>query len=101
MLKRLAVATLVALSSAPALNLAAKQAANPVFVVTFAGAARAEPVTGRVYVAISRSVDRQPPIRQTSPTGAPFFGLDVDQLKPGAEVRFSTATEGYPVSTLG
>lgn len=101
MLKRFAVATLLALASAPVLNLAAKQAANPVFVVTFAGAARAEPVTGRVYVAVSRNIDRQPPIRQTGPTGAPFFGLDVDQLKPGAEVRFSQATEGYPVATLG
>ena len=103
MAKRLCVAFLTALTCAPVLALTADQAATtaPVFVVSFNSSVRSEPVTGRVYVAISRNNDRQPPIRQTSPTGAPLFGVDVDQLKPGAEVRFSASTEGHPVSTIG
>jgi hypothetical protein len=100
MVKRLALAALLALVLSPALNLAANQAASPVFVVTFAKSAHPAPVTGQVYVAISRTNDRQTPIRQTGPTGAPLFSVPVRQLAPEAEVRFSPQTEGYPVAAL-
>jgi len=101
MVKRFSLALAVALILFPALNRAADQSANPVFVVSFAGTVRPEPVTGRVYVAVSRTNDRQTPIRQTGPTGAPLFAIGVDQLRPGAEVRFAAGTEGHPVATLG
>jgi enterochelin esterase-like enzyme len=101
MVKRLAFATVFAALVAPAFELAAGQASSSIFTVSFSPGARQEPVTGRVYVAVSRTNDRQPPIRQTSPTGTPLFGVDADQLKPGAEVGFAASTEGYPVATLG
>ena len=100
MVRRLAIAVLLALVSAPVLELAADQAAQPLFAVSFAASARPEAVTGRVYVAISRANDRQTPIRQAGPTGTPLFSLPVDQLAPGAEVRFSPAVEGHPLATL-
>ena len=71
--------------------------------ISFAAAARAEPVTGRVYVAIARvpaeGAPASPasaapqagragsgggPIQQAGQTGAPLFGLNVEGLKPGA-----------------
>ena len=46
--------------------------AGPRVEITFSAGARAEPVTGMVYVAISRDNQRTP-IEQASPTGAPLF----------------------------
>ena len=51
------------------------------FEITFPAAAHAQPITGRVYVMISRDNEREPRL-QISRTGVPFFGRDVDQLKP-------------------
>ncbi len=101
MVRRFALAALLALTAAPALNLAADQAVQPVFTVSIATAARSEAVTGRVYVAISRVNERQTPVRQAGPVGAPLFSVAVTDLAPGAEVRFSPAVEGHPVATLG
>jgi hypothetical protein len=100
MVRRLAFAALVALVCAPVLEVTADQAAQPVFTVTFAASARPEAVTGRVYVAISRVNAPQTPIRQAGPTGSPLFSVPVDQLAPGAEVRFGPAVEGHPVATM-
>ena len=46
--------------------------AGPRIEISFTAAARDQPVTGMVYVAISRDNSR-PPIEQTSPTGVPLF----------------------------
>jgi hypothetical protein len=100
MAKRLAPALFLALFLAPILELGADQAAGPIFTVSFADAVRKDAVTGRVYVAVSRTNAPQPPIRQTSTTGAPLFAVGVEGLAPGADVRFSGATEGYPVARL-
>lgn len=99
--RRLACAFLLSVALAPVLTLGADQAVQPVFTVSFAASARPEPVTGRVYVAISRTNDRQTPIRQAGPTGAPLFAVGVDQLTAGTEVRFAATTPGHPVATLG
>ena len=46
--------------------------------ITFSRAARAEPITGRVYLALSRtSSATSTPIQQTDETGVPLFGADV------------------------
>lgn len=100
MFRRLIVATLLASVCAPALGLAADQAAEPVFTVSFSASARSEAVTGQVYVAISKVNAPQTPIRQAGPTGTPLFSVAVDQLAPGADVRFSPSTAGHPVATL-
>ena len=47
------------------------------FEIAVSPSARAEPVTGRVYVAISRSLGRQTPIEQTGETGVPLFAVNV------------------------
>ncbi len=100
MVRRFVLATVLAFSVAPGLSLTAGQAAQPVFMVSFAPKARPEAVTGRVYVAISRANDRQTPIRQAGPTGSPLFSVPIDQLAPGATVNFTPSAAGHPVRRL-
>jgi len=87
--------------------------------ISFPAAARAEPVTGRVYVAIARvPVEGTPaslapaapqtgraaagggPIQQAGQTGAPLFGLNVEGLKPDAAAEIDGTVFGHPVASL-
>ena len=65
----------------------------------FSADARKEPVTGRVYVAISK-VNTRPPIDQTSPTGVPLFAVGVENLAPGQAAVIDATTFGHPVQSL-
>ena len=74
-------------------------APGPRVEITFTSAARAEPVTGMVYVAVSRD-NRRTPIEQASPTGVPLFSHYVEALTPGAVVSISSEDRGYPLTSL-
>jgi hypothetical protein len=69
------------------------------FEISFPASAHAQPVTGRVYVMISRDSEREPRL-EISRTGVPFFGRDVDQLKPGQAAIIDTTDLGTPVANL-
>lgn len=75
------------------------QRGNPGFTISFPASASATPITGRVYVAISKTNDRSP-IQQTDTTGVPLFGVNVDALAPGATATIDQTTLGYPVKSL-
>ena len=62
-------------------------------------AARAEPVTGMVYLAISKD-NQNPPIQDTDPEGVPLFSAYVQDLKPGASVSITRENRGHPVASL-
>ena len=79
--------------------LAQRPAAGPRFTISFPASAHAGPVTGRVYVALSKTNDRAP-IQQADTTGVPLFGVNVDALGPGASAVIDGATLGYPVKSL-
>ncbi len=72
---------------------------TPRISIRFSESARAKPITGRVYVAISRT-NRKSPIQQTGPTGVPLFGHDVQQLKPGQQATIDAGDFGAPVASL-
>ena len=72
---------------------------GPRIEVSFPRKAHAGPITGRVYVAISRS-DATPPIQQTNPTGVPLFGHDVHGLAPGQAAVIDASDYGAPLSSL-
>src|SRR5215471_4537730 len=72
---------------------------GPQVEISFTAAARAEPATGMVYLAISRD-NRTSPIQQTDPTGVPLFSRYVDQFKPGATVTLGPGDRGHPVASL-
>ena len=73
--------------------------AGPVFEVRFTADARKEPVTGRVYVALSKTNQRAP-IDQTSETGVPLFAVNVDTLAPGQAATIDGTTFGFPIQSL-
>ncbi len=67
--------------------------------VSFPSTVRSEPVTGRVYVMISRTNEREPRL-QIGRTGTPFFGRDVDKLAPGQAGIIDVTDLGTPLASL-
>ena len=69
------------------------------FEISFARTARAEPVTGRVYIAISRD-NHEPPIQQVGETGVPLFGRNVEALAAGQTAIIDATDAGHPIRSL-
>jgi len=72
---------------------------GPRIEISFDKSARAEAVTGMVYVAISRDNQRSP-IEQASPTGVPLFSRSVEGLAPGAAATIDGDDRGHPIASL-
>jgi hypothetical protein len=70
------------------------------FEVVVSPKAQNQPITGRVYVAISRDVSRQTPIAQGGETGSPVFAVDVSALAPGSSAVVDASAFGHPVQSL-
>lgn len=71
------------------------------FLVSFDASVRSQPVTGCVYVAVSREMPRgRSPIQQTGPTGEPLFGTDVEGLAPGEAGIIDEGVLGHPVQSI-
>ena len=72
------------------------------FKVSFPASVHAEPITGRVFVAISNREMPEPRL-QVGFWGdtPPLFGADVVQLKPGETALIDGTTLGYPPASLG
>ncbi len=82
--------------------MAVRQGANPPglrFEISFPASAHAGPITGRVFVMISRTADREPRL-QIGRTGVPFFGRDAQQLAPGQAAVIDETDLGTPVECL-
>ncbi len=78
------------------------QSANgPTFEISFTRSAHSAPVTGRVYVALSRTyTGARTPILQTGETGVPLFGVNVEQLAAEKSAVIDARTFGHPVQSL-
>jgi hypothetical protein len=71
------------------------------FEITVPAAVHAGPITGRAYVALSKSSDGQrTPIQQTGETGAPLFGVDMSETAPGRAIVVDAQAFGFPVRSL-
>jgi hypothetical protein len=95
-------ASLVVLAAQTPLGLASSQqraSTGARVEISFPAAAHAGPITGMVYLAISRD-NQSTPIEQTDSTGVPLFSKYVDQLQPGAVVAFTAEDRGHPVASL-
>jgi len=66
------------------------------FEITVPTSVRNEPLTGRVYVILSRD-NKTDPHTQVARVGAPLFGHDVKQLAPGTPAVVSGMDLGTPV----
>ncbi len=69
------------------------------FEVTFPASVRNEPVTGRIFVILSDLDDPEPRL-QVSRRGAPFFGVDIENLAPGQAAVIDGSTLGSPVESF-
>lgn len=92
----------VVLALAPALALAPCVPAHAQrFEVKVPAAVRGTPLTGRVYVFITRHDDIEPRLQVRHESDCtPFFGVDVTALAPGTPAAMDTGTLGYPVASL-
>jgi len=77
-------------------------AAGPRFEISFPASAHAQPITGRVYVVLSRKDTPEPRLQAANwrASETPFFGLDVEQWKPGQAAVIDSKTLGYPLKSL-
>ena len=74
---------------------------NHSFAISFAKNASQKPITGRLFLAISR--DKEPGPRYEAGSyfkSVPFWGKDVDQLEPGNNVVIDTSVLGYPLANF-
>lgn len=75
------------------------RAAAAQFEVSYISSVHPGPITGRVFVIITKNAGREPRMQAGSYSGSvPFFGKDVSELKPGDTAVIDTATLGYPLS---
>jgi hypothetical protein len=71
------------------------------FEISFPASAHTGPITGRVFVIISESDEREPRLQAGSwSRSVPFFGLDVEDFKPGESVVIDEDILGYPPKSL-
>jgi putative esterase len=71
------------------------------FDVSFAADAHEGPITGRAFVMVTRSLERQPePRLQIGRTGVPFFGRDVEGLQPEKVVSIDGTDLGTPIDSI-
>jgi hypothetical protein len=71
------------------------------FEVTYPASLDPGPVTGRVFVIISRNAIPEPRFQAGSYGGSvPFFGLDVSRMKPGESAVIDETTLGFPLESL-
>jgi hypothetical protein len=74
-------------------------AADTKFEISYPKSANAGPITGRVYVMISRDAKTEPRL-QVGRVGIPFYGHDIQKLPPGAAAVIDATDLGTPVESL-
>ena len=82
-------------------TIAAAAHAQATFSVSYPASAIAGPITGRVFVFVSRDPNPEPRfLGHPFGRGTPFFGKDVSAWKPGDSAVIDAATLGYPVASV-
>lgn len=77
------------------------QSVNHSFSISFDKNVSDTPITGRVFLAISRDAKPEPRYEAGSyMQSIPFWGKDVSQLQPGKDAVIDTSDLGYPVANL-
>jgi hypothetical protein len=78
-----------------------RSAASARFDISFPAATHAGPITGRVFLVISRDSAPEPRFSAGSFTQiTPFFGADVTSLAPGQSAIIDASTDGYPIASI-
>lgn len=83
-------------AAALAVSALAARAQSARFEVTVASSADAQPLTGRLVVAVSKQEKPEPRLI-ISPRGPALFAIDLDQLAPGHAAVVDNAASSYPM----
>ncbi len=84
-----------------ALHSAHTAAADARFEISYPAALDNGPITGRVFVMISKTNRVEPRLQAGSYNASvPFYGLDVNALKPGEGAVIDAGVLGYPLESL-
>lgn len=76
-------------------------AADAHFEISYPATLDNGPITGRVFVMISKNNRVEPRLQAGSyQASVPFYGLDVDAMKPGVSAVIDGSTLGYQVESL-
>lgn len=71
------------------------------FEISFPASVHPEDINGRVYVMISKENQREPRLQAGGWSNSiPFFGMDIEKLKPGESVIIDETVLGYPLKSL-
>ena len=71
------------------------------FEISFPSSVHSEAITGRVFVMVSRDDRREPRLQAGSwSRSVPFFGVEVENLKPGEVAVIDEKVLGYPPKSL-
>lgn len=85
----------------PLAGFARQPGSGPVFAISFPASARAQPITGRVFLILAKKDNPEPRLEAgfwRSP--GLLFGRDVSDLKPGERATITASALGYPVKHL-
>ena len=72
-------------------------AASARFEVVVPRSLHADPITGRVFIFLSRDSSPEPRLQGGGMVSVPFFGTDVDQLAAGSPALVDRRAVGYPL----
>src|SRR5690349_15428823 len=71
------------------------------FEISYPADVASGPITGRVFVTISKNNRVEPRLQAGSYGGSvPFYGVDVDGLKPAVPAVIDNSTLGFPIDNL-
>src|SRR5580698_5617796 len=74
-------------------------AADTRFEISYPASSKPGPLTGRAFIMITRTADREPRL-EIGRVGVPFFGRDFEKLAPGQSVAIDATDLGTPVESL-
>lgn len=97
--RTIAAVLAVAVASAGALDTKAQTRQGLRVEISFSPALRDGPITGMVYLGISRT-NKTTPIEQAGPEGAPLFSTFVRALNPGTPAIITRESVGHPAASL-
>jgi len=70
------------------------------FAISFSEDAHSEPLTGRVYVMLAQSDQREPRFQVRRARGIPFWGQNVSALNPGEAGIIDENSFGFPLQSI-
>jgi hypothetical protein len=82
------------------------RSSGPRFEISFPASIHKEAITGRVFLIVTKHDDMEPRFQfgswgaQNLERRNPFFGIDVDQVKPDQAMIVDATTGGYPLKSI-